>query len=122
MGRSKKNQSPETEGDKAEYKQPEETVSTGNRQVIVSPETILVNKNISVTDESNKLRIDIPSDKLLVDKKLFFEIWSALGKGFTHGLTMSPAISRFAKALGAKDQKEEYRLWEECLAYLKENK
>lgn len=61
----------------------------------------------------------IPSDMILVNKKLFFETMSALVKGYTHGFTSGPAISKFAKMLGAKDRKEELALWDESQKYLK---
>lgn len=63
-----------------------------------------------------------PPDKLLVDKKLFYETMSALVKGYTHGFTAGPAISKFTKMQGAKDRKEELALWDECQKYLKEHK
>lgn len=66
--------------------------------------------------------VQLPTDMIPVNKKLFFEAMSALGKGFTYGFTNAPAISKFAKILGAKDRKEELGLWDECQKFLKENK
>ena len=61
----------------------------------------------------------IPEGKILVDKRAIYEIMSALGKGYTHGLTLAPAIGRFGKALGATNRDEEMKIWNEALEYLK---
>ena len=60
----------------------------------------------------------LPPDKLLVDKRKFYEMFSALVKGY-HGRYINKAgMSLIAKVLGAKTTKEEYAEWDKCCKFL----
>jgi len=64
----------------------------------------------------------VPPDKLLVDKRLFFELFSAMVRGQYIRYNSVAGMSRIAKIMGAKDHTSEKKAYAECETYLKNHK
>jgi hypothetical protein len=63
---------------------------------------------------------EIPDDKILVDKPLFYKMMATCIKG--SGYTGFAAMARFGAILGAKTLEEQRAAWKSVQAYLKEKK
>ena len=64
----------------------------------------------------------VPEDQLLVNKRLFFELFSSMVRGQYIRYLNVAGMSRIATIMGAKDRIEEKKCFAECEQYLKQHK
>jgi len=68
---------------------------------------------IKQEEKVSTFTLNIPEDKLLVDKRLFYEAMVAMVHGHTHGWIHASAMQRFSKMVGIEDYEKQKEFFTE---------